>query len=92
MSSTCGGWVLAGRWRVRGIVYKSSGPWPVIAGAPKELYCSAAISCRRSEVAYQGVVLAGVDVPLESGAQADDLGRLGVDDENAVLDPVAVGL
>jgi hypothetical protein len=37
------------------------------------------------------VVFACVYVPLESGAQADDLGGLGVDDEDAVLDPVAVG-
>jgi hypothetical protein len=28
-----GGWVPADRWRARGIVYRSSGPWPVIAGA-----------------------------------------------------------
>ena len=38
------------------------------------------------------MVLAGVHVPLKGGAQADDLGGLGVDDEDAVLDPVAVGL
>ena len=50
------------------------------------------MSGQRSEVADQGVVLAGVYVPPGSGAQADDLGGLGVDDENAVLDPVAVGL
>jgi hypothetical protein len=30
---------------------------------------------QRSEVADQGVVIAGVYVPLESGAQADGLGR-----------------
>ena len=38
------------------------------------------------------MVLAGAYVPLEGSAQPDDLGGLGVDDEDAVLDPVAIGL
>ena len=33
VSCAKGAWVPAGRWRVRGIVHRSSGPWPVIAGA-----------------------------------------------------------
>src|ERR1017187_10317798 len=98
MSSTCGflreGWLGSGG-SLEGSRRRSQEQRSLARDrrrAAKELYCSAGISGQRSEVADQGVVLAGVYVPLEGGAQADDLGGLGVDDEDAVLDPVAVGL
>jgi hypothetical protein len=92
VSCAKGGWVGAADGGFRGSFLGAAVLARDRRRAAKELYCSAGISGQRSEVADQGVVLADVYMPLESGAQADDLGGLDVEDENTVLDPVAVGL
>jgi hypothetical protein len=93
VSCAKGAWVPAGRWRVRGIVHRSSGPWPVIAGArPRKsiaLRGSPASGPRSQIRAWSSLVSM---CRWEGSAQPDDLGGLGVDDEDAVLDPVAIGL